>query len=491
MSLHQLIVVTEMLAFASFESIARKKGKANSNDKKSFDAKASGTSENAHKSVEISSSLIDQVVRRLSSVGSADGSTDEGPKDMALKDLMKFYAENDDASGSNNSSTVVTNLHWKGIGMYTGQVNEKIEPHGQGQLVMHSGATLYGQWSNGRPVSNNDSVNHSKEQEAEGHAKKEKTSKEAPEKAAMSETSAYKLGDEGRRRDMIKENDKEASISRISKFQKGDPAFIRRTDGAWTFARVKSIAAQKDIAYFVVNSSGSTKSYKSKYWHSHIRACRIPNEQLPSYESPKRRSSSNESLMSDSDMSELVDMLRQPMLEEPSHEKSTAPPRTFEIKEIREYEPTKNRFCIKDLMKQAQLQHATQSLAKGRESPIHDNSEDNNSMGQSHQDRRLSIDCSETSRETAQDDRSTTSKSLLRKGRFSFHEEDKPYVSMKRSVSFSKEQETRSYTKDDVADDISTKTEDDEDDNFDVNGLISSTRAGSSAKTLNLRGIEP
>lgn len=59
---------------------------------------------------------------------------------------------------------------------------------------------------------------------------------------------------------------------------------------------------------------------------------------------------------------------------------------------------------------------------------------------------------------------------------------------MKRNVSFSEEWETRSYIKD-VPDDISTKTEDenDEDDNFDVNGTLSSNRAGE----YNLRGIEP
>lgn len=468
-----------MLAFASLESMARQKGKVNSKDEKSFNSKA-GAPENAHKSAEISSSLIDQMVRRLSSVGSVDGSTDDRTKDTVLADLMKFYADKDDASGSNNSSTVVTNLHWKGIGMYTGQVNEKIEPHGQGQLVMHTGATLYGQWSNGRPVSNNDVVDHNKERDAECPAK----TQEASVKAAVDETPAYKLGDEGRRRDMIKEKDREVVVAQILKLQKGDPAFIRRTDGAWTFARVKTIDSGKDTAYFFVNPSGSTKSYKSKYWHSHIRICRIPNEKLPAFELPKRRSS-NESLMSDSDMSELVDLLHHSMLEEHPPEKSSAPPRTFEIKEIREYEPTKNRFSIKDLIKQAQIQHLTKSPAKGRESPTNENCESDSITSHSHRDRRpSSIDCSET-------DRSTTSKGLLRKGRFSFHEEDKPYVGMKRSVSFSKEQETRSYTKDDVADDISTKTEDDDDDNFDVNALLSSTRAGGASNNLNLRGIEP
>jgi hypothetical protein len=281
---------------------------------------------------------------------------------------------------------------------------------------------------------------------------------------------------------MIKDTNKEAAISRISKLQTGDAAFIRRTDGTWTFSRVKKISTEKDTAYFVVNSSGSTKSYKVKYWHSHIRTCKIPNEQLPPHESPRRRSS-NESLYgctSDSDLSELGNMLQQPHLEEPLPEKPSAPPKTFEIHEVREYEPTKNRFSIKDLIKPPPPKDLSPVKSANRDSAANDYNE-------SYRNKRASIDNSESSRETSvADDRSTASKSLLRKGRFSFHDDGQYNKGMKRSVSFSEEWETRSYVKDGVPDDISTKTED-EDDNFDVNGTISSNRAGK----YNLRGIEP
>lgn len=473
----------EMMAFASFETMARRKSRSESFGKSSFNAKAGGSSapDGEHRHPDISASLVDQMVKRLSSVGSVEGS-DDG-KGMNLKDLMQYYADKDDA-GSNNSATIVSNLNWKGIGMYTGQVNEKIEPHGQGKLVMHDGATLYGLWDNGNPLTNDGSVSQSSEQ---NDTKKSPTKQEhhIGDKTASNDMPNYKLGDEGRRRDMIKDEDKDAAIERISKLKKNDAAFIRRTNGVWTFSRCKKIS--KDVAYFVVNSSGSTKSYKTKYWHSHIRACKIPAEKLPRV-APKRQSS-NESLMScmsDSDLSELGKMLQQPMLEELPPEKSSTTSRTFEIKEIREYEPTKNRFSIKDLMKPPTPKEPSQLSNQDRKSQSNDVSGGVSNDTGKRCKRGSTIDTSESSRDTTQDDYSVN-KSLLRKGRFSFHEDGR-YVSMKRNVSFSEEWETRSYIKD-VPDDISTKTEDenDEDDNFDVNGTLSSNRAGE----YNLRGIEP
>lgn len=103
-----------MMAFASFESMARKKGRSETSGKSSFNAKAGGSSapEGEHKHADVSASLINQMMKRLSSVGSAE-CNDDG-NGMDLKDLMKYYADNDDTS--NNSSTIVTNLNWKGIG---------------------------------------------------------------------------------------------------------------------------------------------------------------------------------------------------------------------------------------------------------------------------------------------------------------------------------------------------------------------------------------
>jgi hypothetical protein len=80
----------------------------------------------------------------------------------------------------------------------------------------------------------------------------------------------YNFGDEGRRRDMVKDDNADVAIARISSLEPGDPAFIRRTTGKWTYAKVKD--ADPELITFIVDVKGSLKSYKVKYWASHVRA---------------------------------------------------------------------------------------------------------------------------------------------------------------------------------------------------------------------------
>ena len=84
------------------------------------------------------------------------------------------------------------------------------------------------------------------------------------------DSSTYNIGDEGKKRDMIKDDDKAVAIKRISRLRSGDAAFIRRTTGNWTFAKVKSVSP--DSILFIVDEKGATKDYKKKYWGSHVRA---------------------------------------------------------------------------------------------------------------------------------------------------------------------------------------------------------------------------
>lgn len=84
------------------------------------------------------------------------------------------------------------------------------------------------------------------------------------------DSSSYNIGDEGKRRDMIKDDDKSAAVKRIASLQSGDPAFIRRTTGNWTFAKVKNVSP--DSILFIVDEKGASKDYKKKYWGSHVRA---------------------------------------------------------------------------------------------------------------------------------------------------------------------------------------------------------------------------
>jgi len=87
--------------------------------------------------------------------------------------------------------------------------------------------------------------------------------------------SLFNLGDEGLRRDMVKDKDKEVARMRISSLKAEDGAFIRRTTGKWTYAKVKNVAS--DSIVFVVNTNGSSKAYNVKYWVSHIRTLKALN----------------------------------------------------------------------------------------------------------------------------------------------------------------------------------------------------------------------
>ena len=81
---------------------------------------------------------------------------------------------------------------------------------------------------------------------------------------------SYNIGDEGKRNDMIKDDDKAVAVKRISRLKSGDSAFIRRTTGNWTFAMVKSVSPESIL--FIVDEKGASKDYKKKYWGSHVRA---------------------------------------------------------------------------------------------------------------------------------------------------------------------------------------------------------------------------
>lgn len=82
----------------------------------------------------------------------------------------------------------------------------------------------------------------------------------------------YEIGDPGKHRDMIM--DKEEAVAIIQQLKFGDGAFIRRSDGKWTYAVVKSLEETeegKSAIRFTVNDKKSSKSYAKKYWGTHVR----------------------------------------------------------------------------------------------------------------------------------------------------------------------------------------------------------------------------
>lgn len=85
----------------------------------------------------------------------------------------------------------------------------------------------------------------------------------------------YTYGDEGRRRDMIEDTNEEVAFHRISNLKPGYPAFIKRSTGQWTYAKVKHV--NSDMIVFHVDANGSSKAYNVKHWTSHIRTLRVAN----------------------------------------------------------------------------------------------------------------------------------------------------------------------------------------------------------------------
>ncbi|KAL7469087.1 hypothetical protein ACHAXS_009326 [Conticribra weissflogii] len=211
----------------------------------------------------------------------------------------------------------VSNLPWTGrfgdSGYYTGSVNEQYEPYGRGTMLYDNGIIRKGHWKDGDFVreSEGDSDSEDDEENNDGPANDltssmadlsfGKTSKYAsrdrsrsrsrskdraappkplpPEPEPEPETvklPSYKIGEIGKKEDMI--TDKKEALEVIEKLDVGDGAFIRRSDGKWTYAILKKREETEGgpAIRFTVNERKSSKSYNKKYWESHIRPMKSP-----------------------------------------------------------------------------------------------------------------------------------------------------------------------------------------------------------------------
>lgn len=67
----------------------------------------------------------------------------------------------------------------------------------------------------------------------------------------------------------------------VPKLDVEDGAFIRRSDGKWTYAVVKLIEAidGNRAIRFTVNEKNSSKSYAEKYWFTHIRPMKAASQE--------------------------------------------------------------------------------------------------------------------------------------------------------------------------------------------------------------------
>lgn len=211
----------------------------------------------------------------------------------------------------------VSNLPWAGrfgdSGYYTGSVTEQYEPYGKGTMMYDNGIIRKGHWrdgdfvreslgdsdseddddSDGDEGADNDltfsmadlstgntskygsrdrSRSRSRSKDREAPPKKvpepERDPQPEPEPVPLP---SYKIGEVGKKEDMI--TDASEALEKIAELKVDDGAFIRRSDGKWTFATVKVLEENEGgpAIRFSVNERKSSKSYNKKYWGSHIR----------------------------------------------------------------------------------------------------------------------------------------------------------------------------------------------------------------------------
>jgi len=138
-------------------------------------------------------------------------------------------------------------------GRYTGEVNDQYLPHGKGEMVYDRGVITAGVWYNGV------------------------LDTEAPvteEKYVPDRLSYYSVGDKGRQEDMVIES-KRATSAAVATIRVNDAAFVRRSDGTWTYAVVKDRTdGDNPTIRFKVNARGSTKAFPMSQWGTYVRRIR-------------------------------------------------------------------------------------------------------------------------------------------------------------------------------------------------------------------------
>ena len=99
----------------------------------------------------------------------------------------------------------------------------------------------------------------------------------------------YSLGKSARSHaHMIIESDCDAAFESASSLNNHDFAFVKRSDGEWTYAilayrsfeKVKNEDGQEECMTFVMSYSGSTKMIKKRHWGEFIRLVHVSSEEV-------------------------------------------------------------------------------------------------------------------------------------------------------------------------------------------------------------------
>lgn len=91
----------------------------------------------------------------------------------------------------------------------------------------------------------------------------------------------YKLGQALRSpTHMIIENCPQAAMEKVSQLKNYDFAFIKRSDGSWTYAILAFRSEEEECMMFVMNEGGSTKVIKKNQWAKWVRCVATDEEPL-------------------------------------------------------------------------------------------------------------------------------------------------------------------------------------------------------------------
>jgi len=168
-------------------------------------------------------------------------------------------------------------------GRYTGEVNEQYLPHGTGEMVYDRGIVSTGVWYNGVLDTESDDGGR-----GSGRSHLRATTNEPPEVLPN-----YAIGDKGKDSDMIVASKRETAAS-VAQIRVHDAAWVRRSDGSWTYAVVKDRTfGDKGTIRFKVNLRGSTKAFPISQWGTYVRRIKIPLDAPPAIAAGSGRSLSN------------------------------------------------------------------------------------------------------------------------------------------------------------------------------------------------------
>jgi hypothetical protein len=86
---------------------------------------------------------------------------------------------------------------------------------------------------------------------------------------------SYSIGNKGREEDMIIDTKKTTTAAAVGKLRANEAAFIRRSDGSWTYAIVKDRSfdggsSSSPLIRFQVNVRGCTKDFPESQWGTHV-----------------------------------------------------------------------------------------------------------------------------------------------------------------------------------------------------------------------------